>query len=1299
MANRIITLFSLMLVFIYQGITQPLTPPMANAAAFCDHMFDEAVHYTYCYLDGNSQCNEFIPYIEGDTNIIVTEQLIQDPHGGRTISKIVFNLTDGIGYTNWRYTYGPNNYGTNEGRYIGTAKKLIIWARGEGVVEFMLGGTNRIPFHNPSFPYQDGYDIRSTGFVTLTSQWTRYVIDLTDDRFWVYRDASAGLNNRFPSYEIWNYAAAHPYFDFNYNARDASDTSFMQLDWLGGTTQWACFAFKPADGFLQGYDLSEITKIHFKAKSTVPRSLEFLFCGGSYRVLIDSPDWKWYSIALPVGLDFSNCTIGFGFCVNGIQPFSLCLDSIYHEGVHLRNDSNIITGVGIVASQANNDSPVTVYYDSIYYDHSDYGLPRLAQSFLVHNDPEIDKTQQMAAHVYDNALLLITYLALYQRTCDERYLRYAELIGRAFIYARDHDRFYTDNRLRNVYKAGVTMSHNDTIRMAGWWDEGAGAFYEDIYFVSTSTGNMAWAGLAFTSLFEISGDSIFLAAAEDIANWCIASTWSDIGPGGFTGGYEGFENNQDTVTWKSTEHNLDLRALFFRLYGLTGKMIFDLAAQHAETFVLSMWDAEEQHFWTGTDASGIDINYNNGDVPLDIHPWFLMAFRDLPNIADYYSCMDWVQANCFDYFEIFDTILPAFDFNTDLDGAWFEGTAQAALAYKLIGNTAFANLLLATIEYVQTHGPFNNGQGIVAASIDHLTTGFNWEYHRRLHLGATCWYLLAALGVNPYFVPEATLAVSAEGGTINCANPSVQLNATSSNPGVSYSWEGPEGFTGEGSMVFVSQAGTYHVTAILPETGCAATATVVVTDESSTPSLSVAGDTISCINTEAELNASSSADSVTYEWLGPGGFDTTGNSIKVDMPGEYSVTVTDLATSCTNTATITVIEDLTPPGVLATGGVLTCNEPEIYLSGDSDAPNAVYTWAIPGGSTLAQQGLQVADTGAYTLTVYNPTNGCTSDTSVIVTANFDAPEVFIEGDLQLACFGNLTVLTAQADVIGTTFFWEGENIDNPTSAEQTVGAGSYSITATAPNGCSVLEQIAVSGPAELTIENDIVQEIDCEGYVAISGIIASGGTEPYTVEIFPALPIPPGTEYEITVTDANGCVATLGGTTEEHSPLSLEISFTNASSEGADDGTATVVVTNGVEPFSYHWSNDDTSDTITNLAPGIYNVTVTDSRGCTVSGSVEILTGTEELENVRRLALIPNPASGRAYLDLVLQRPARVRVEIADLNGRILWQTEEPLVLEKAINLDIENYPSGIYPVRIWIDGALAVRRLVVIRT
>jgi hypothetical protein len=95
-----------------------------------------------------------------------------------------------------------------------------------------------------------------------------------------------------------------------------------------------------------------------------------------------------------------------------------------------------------------------------------------------------------------------------------------------------------------------------------------------------------------------------------------------------------------------------------------------------------------------------------------------------------------------------------FDFNDDRDGIWWEGTAQAALAYRALGRSHEADRLLSEI-----NGQFSPGGFVWASSQVRLTTGLglspasttdDFYYYRLPHLGATAWAALAAVGWNPF---------------------------------------------------------------------------------------------------------------------------------------------------------------------------------------------------------------------------------------------------------------------------------------------------------------------------------------------------------------------------------------------------------------------------------------------------------------------------------------------------------------------------------------------------------------------
>lgn len=89
--------------------------------------------------------------------------------------------------------------------------------------------------------------------------------------------------------------------------------------------------------------------------------------------------------------------------------------------------------------------------------------------------------------------------------------------------------------------------------------------------------------------------------------------------------------------------------------------------------------------------------------------------------------------------------------------------------------------------------------------------------------------------------------------------------------------------------------------------------------------------------------------------------------------------------------------------------------------------------------------------------------------------------------------------------------------------------------------------------------------------------------------------------YTVTITDSEGCSATGSVTITQPGVLAANVSATPQTINGVNNGSATVTPTGGAAPYSVKWSNDATSLTIMNLAPGNYTVTVTDNNGCTKS--------------------------------------------------------------------------------------------------
>ena len=90
--------------------------------------------------------------------------------------------------------------------------------------------------------------------------------------------------------------------------------------------------------------------------------------------------------------------------------------------------------------------------------------------------------------------------------------------------------------------------------------------------------------------------------------------------------------------------------------------------------------------------------------------------------------------------------------------------------------------------------------------------------------------------------------------------------------------------------------------------------------------------------------------------------------------------------------------------------------------------------------------------------------------------------------------------------------------------------------------------------------------------------------------------------YDVIVTDATGCSASLNNIIINE-PLEIQISSNTSaiSCYGSSDGSISLNISLGTSPYTYSWSNGETTASINNLSTGSYDVIVTDATGCSAS--------------------------------------------------------------------------------------------------
>ena len=307
----------------------------------------------------------------------------------------------------------------------------------------------------------------------------------------------------------------------------------------------------------------------------------------------------------------------------------------------------------------------------------------------------------------------------------------------------------------------------------------------------------------------------------------------------------------------------------------------------------------------------------------------------------------------------------------------------------------------------------------------------------------------------------------------------------------------------------------------------------------------------------------------TYAWTktGDNTFSKTTQDISGLGPGTYNVTVTD-ANDCTDTASFTITEpvELT----IADAGLSTAincfdgnGQIKVNITGDSngDGSNQNYTYTLTGtdyNGNAVSESVQTTlltytftpKAGTYTVKV-SDANICEKTTNQITLTQPSAALAIAESITNITCNGDddgAIDVTISGGTTGYSYAWTGPSSFSSTSADLTnLAPGAYSLTVTDSNNCTISKSFTITEPDELVA----------------TGVISNN----------------------------NGF---------------------GISCNGADDGSINLSVSGGTTGYSFAWtktgdgSYNSTSEDLSNLSPGTYNVTVTDANDCTDTASFTI---------------------------------------------------------------------------------------------
>ncbi|MEX1002275.1 MAG: gliding motility-associated C-terminal domain-containing protein [Crocinitomicaceae bacterium] len=387
---------------------------------------------------------------------------------------------------------------------------------------------------------------------------------------------------------------------------------------------------------------------------------------------------------------------------------------------------------------------------------------------------------------------------------------------------------------------------------------------------------------------------------------------------------------------------------------------------------------------------------------------------------------------------------------------------------------------------------------------------------------------------------------------------------------------------------------------------------------------------------EASVSVSGGSGAYNYEWFNAGTGASLGNNndtISNLCPGDYYAQITD-GNGCvvnSDTLTITELPEIFTSVISTTDATCGVCDGAAEVSASGGTGTFTFNWTPVPGTGQGTASVTGLCAGVYNV-VATDQAGCSEN--IAVTINSVAVEVTTMSATDITCFGlcdgTATISYTSVDPPYTVEWFDNQTglpigiVDGPPASEPSTAnglcAGEYLAVLTNSTGCVTSDTISVSEPPEITgsiVPTNVSCNGACDGSATVS---ASGGTGPLTYAWNPLPGSGQGTpnasglcagNWDVTVTDSLGCNENFSITISEPVILAFTTeTSTDISCFGDSDGTATVIHSGGIGPYSYQWFDCDTglpigqtTQTATGLGEGDYQVTVTDVNGCNITSS------------------------------------------------------------------------------------------------
>ena len=445
--------------------------------------------------------------------------------------------------------------------------------------------------------------------------------------------------------------------------------------------------------------------------------------------------------------------------------------------------------------------------------------------------------------------------------------------------------------------------------------------------------------------------------------------------------------------------------------------------------------------------------------------------------------------------------------------------------------------------------------------------------------------------------------------------------------------------------VFQNLSGGTYTVSVSDAKACnpATTAPVIITNPNPISITSQIHTNIGCNgqnNGTISITAEGGTGALLYT-LNPGAISQANGNFTGLSANTYTVSVTDQKLCpAANSAPVSITEPSLLQFTSQQAVDASCsglNDGSITVS--ASGGTAPYTFTLSPGGTANSTGIFAnLVAGSYSVSLSDSKScGPVAGNNLTISQ----PEaIIITGTTitQISCNnsnnGEITV-TASGGNAPLTYTLNPGAISNLTGVFQNLSGGTYTVSVSDTKTCNpaVTTPVIITNPNPISITSQIHTNINCNGQNnGTISIIAEGGTGALVYTLNPgAISQANGNftglaanTYTISVTDQNLCPAANSApvTIIEPLPLSASADSTSrlsASCFGDSDGIINITVSGGTAPYEFAWTGPNgyvsNLKDLTGLAPGIYNLSVTDSNLCTsVNPGIETIIEPEVLQ-------------------------------------------------------------------------------------